>query len=312
MNDISLPAGLWPVMLTPFRDNNELDLPGLERLTEFYLEKGSNGLFANCLSSEMFQLTEGERLQVIETVLKTTAGRVPVVATGSFGADLDTNADFIKRVYDLGVAAVIISSNQLVDAQASEGEFQQQLEALVDKTDGIPLGIYECPVPYKRLLSSELVGWMAQSGRFVYHKDTSCDSTQIQQKLEAIQGSSLGLFNANIPTGLTSLQQGARGLSPIGANFFPELYSYLCRHYADPDKAESIQKLNALLSVIDPLVHMNYPLSAKLFLQKRGLAIGATTRTSVHSLSGQELIRLDDLMTIFRNTLEELTLSVRV
>lgn len=51
--------GIIPVMLTPFTDQGEIDYPGLERLIEWYLEKGADALFAVCQSSEMQFLTAG-------------------------------------------------------------------------------------------------------------------------------------------------------------------------------------------------------------------------------------------------------------
>ena len=66
-------------------------------LTEWYIQSGVSGIFSICLSSEMFhvcyyilqhillildQLTNQERLQIAERVVRKTAGRVPVVAGG--------------------------------------------------------------------------------------------------------------------------------------------------------------------------------------------------------------------------------------
>lgn len=305
MKTKQLHSGLWPVMLTPFKENNALDLKGLESLTEFYMNTGADGLFANCLSSEMFQLTEEERLTVIKTVMKQAEGKVPVIATGTFSQDLDNHVDFIKKVFDTGAAAVVINTNQLTDPWAREDIFRQKLEPILQQTQGIPLGIYECPVPYKRLLSPSLMQWMADSGRFLYHKDTSCDLIAIENKLSAIQASPLGLYNANVPTALQSLQKGARGLSPIGANFYPELFSFLIRNYQDTGKTEQVRKVNALLSVMDPLVHMYYPLSAKLFLQKRGLAISRNTRTPAVDMAHQDVIKLNDLLVVFQEIADE-------
>ena len=57
-------------MLTPFRENGEVDFSGLQEITEFYLACGATGLFANCLSSEMFHLDPSERLAIIEEVVR--------------------------------------------------------------------------------------------------------------------------------------------------------------------------------------------------------------------------------------------------
>ena len=306
---MNLPEGLWPVMLTTFNDNKKIDYTALEKLTSFYLEAGSAGLFANCLSSEMFELDRNERISIIKTVVK-AAKNTPVVATGTFVSDINANAEFIKEVYDQGVKAVIINSNQLVDADADGNDFKIQLEKLMQETGNIPLGIYECPVPYKRLLSPDLMKWMGESGRFVYHKDTSCDIKDIEKKLLAINNTKLGLFNANVPTALDSIEKGAKGLSPIGANYFPELYSYLFNLLKNPGKKEEAKILNAFLSVIDPLVHNNYPFSAKLFLQQRGFKINTLTRTTYTPLTAQDYIKLKDLNLIFEKLTKDFNITV--
>ena len=61
----------------------------------------------------------------------------------------------------------------------------------------VPLGFYECPYPYKRIISPELLKWCADTGRFYFIKDTSCDIENMKAKLEVIKGTNLKLFNAN-------------------------------------------------------------------------------------------------------------------
>ena len=46
------PNGVWPVMLTPYTEDNKIDYPALEKLTEWYFENDCDGLFAVCQSSE--------------------------------------------------------------------------------------------------------------------------------------------------------------------------------------------------------------------------------------------------------------------
>ena len=40
-------GGVWPVMLTPFTEEGQVDYPALERLIEWYIDNGVSGLFAN-------------------------------------------------------------------------------------------------------------------------------------------------------------------------------------------------------------------------------------------------------------------------
>jgi len=304
-----LSGGLWPVMLTPFKQNNEVDYHGLSTLTDFYLQTGADGLFSVCLSSEMFQLTDEERLKIIKHVIAQAAG-VPVIATGTFTSDLEQSADFIKKVFDTGVKTVVIITNQIADAHEDDTIFKKRMEYLMKATENIPLGLYECPDPYKRLLSPELMQWLGQTGRFFYHKDTSCDIEAIRSKLAARKDTTLALYNANTATALSSLAGGAAGISPIGANLYPELYAYLKNVFAKQGSNAELVQLNAQLDMMDAIVDQSYPFSAKAFLQKRGLAIHTGCRIGFEKMKPENYLKLDALMDVFKKIASDYGISL--
>ena len=95
----------------------------------------------------------------------------------------------------------------------------------------IPLGIYECPMPYKRLLTPKIIDWCTSTKRFKFIKDTCCDPDVLAHRLEQLNGSGCKLFNANIQTLLYSLKKGAAGYSGIMANFHPNLIVWLYENY---------------------------------------------------------------------------------
>lgn len=295
-----LPKGLWPVMITPFTTSNQLDLGGLERLTNMYLEAGVNGMFANCLSSEMYQLTSDERILLTKNVVKLCENRVPVVATGTFSRDMTANSEFIKKIYDTGVNAVILITSLLVEPDENEDILKARLEQIMSATGNIPLGVYECPVPYKRLLSPAIMQWMASSGRFIYHKDTSCNSISLERKANGVKDTNFGIYNADTSTALDSLDSGSRGISPISGNFYPEPYSYLLKEYFANGRTEKLNRLHAFLTMMDRVTHTFYPYSAKLFLQKRGLKIETNTRIPTETLANVDTIRFNALMDSFK------------
>ncbi len=307
-----LPDGLWPVMLTPLKNDNSVDIEGLKRLTEFYIASGADGLFANCLSSEMFQLTDEERIRVTKTVIDTADGQIPVISTGSFGDSISSTADFIKKLHDIGTTAVVISTSQPCDELDSQDTFKLVMESLLDKTGDIPLGLYECPVPYKRLISPDILKWLAKSERFLYHKDTVCDLAEIKKKIEATRGTALGIYNAHVPTGLASIRAGARGLSPIAANMYPELFSYLLRNFRNDNFKYKCQKLNDYLDMMDTIIHHNYPYSAKLFLQRRGFNISTKSRIPRIAMTLHDMNKLETVMRVFEELAEELEIDLVV
>ncbi len=295
MTNQMLPAGLWPVMLTPYNVNGSIDFNTLDRLIEFYLQHGASGLFANCLSSEMYQLTQIERKKIVQFVINRVNGRVPIIASGTFGENTTAQIEHMKLIENLGVAAVVIITNQLALPSENDDILKIKFEKIMTETQSMRLGLYECPIPYKRLITPELLGYLAATGRFIYHKDTSCNSEEIRIKLKHIKNTPLGLYNANTPTALDSLIEGGRGISAISANFYPELYAVLCRYAASEDHHQDAIKLQCNLSVMDAVTRIKYPLSAKIFLTKRGFKININNRNNIPPLSFEERKMLDAL-----------------
>ena len=57
----------------------------------------------------------------------------------------------------------------------------------MDETGDIRLGLYETPVPKVRHLTPAMLKWVAESGRFVFHKDTSLEVDTMLKKMDAVQ-----------------------------------------------------------------------------------------------------------------------------
>ncbi|MEO8411299.1 MAG: dihydrodipicolinate synthase family protein [Propionivibrio sp.] len=262
MNDSAQYRGVWPVMLTPFDEQREIDWESLKKLIDWYIEAGVNGLFANCQSSEMFFLSNAESVQLTRFVVDYVAGRVPVVASGHTACGFSQQVDQLGEMAETGVDSVILISNRLAMAGESDAVVLENLQKLTAAiTAKVGLGIYECPHPYKRLLSDEVVAWCAQSGRYTFIKDTCCQIERIRRRVELIEGSRLHIANANGQTLLASLQAGAHGYSGVMANFHPELYVWLCDNWQrEPGKAAVLSDYLATAALAEQL---DYPICAK-------------------------------------------------
>lgn len=272
------PNGAYPVMLTPFTENNEVDYEALGKLIDWYIEKGVNGLFADCQSSEMFFLSLEERVKIGEFVKKHADGRVPVVTSGHISDSLEDQAKELTAIAGTGADAVILLTNRLAKENESDEVWLENLKKLLEMIPkDVPLGFYECPYPYKRIISPELLKWCADTGRFYFIKDTSCDIENMKAKLEVIKGTNLKLFNANTSTLLETLELGASGYSGVMANFHPELYVKLCNIYKeDPSKARKIADFLTVASLIERQV---YPVNAKFYQKSIGNFNSIMTRT---------------------------------
>ena len=134
----------------------------------------------------------------------------------------------------------------------------------------VPLGLYECPLPYKRLVTPKILKWALSKGRFYFMKDTCCNIDVIKERMDILRGSEFKLMNANCQTLLDSLRVGAAGYCGIMANYHPELYVWLCENYARyPEKAERLQSLLGTVGFTE--TGIPYPLTAKFHMCLEGI-----------------------------------------
>jgi 4-hydroxy-tetrahydrodipicolinate synthase len=309
MNAIKATAagGNWPVMITPFNEDKSIDWKSLDRLIEWYLGADVSGLFAVCQSSEMFNLSTDERLRLAKHVVERVKGRVPVIATGTFPENDISQAEMVKRMYDLGLTAVIILSNLFAEEHESESVWIKNVEKLLQATKQVPLGIYECPFPYKRLIPAETLAWAESTGRFFWAKDTSENINQIREKLKVTRGTNLSLYNAHTGSLLESLRAGIMGFAGIDSNFYPHLYSWMCKNWKH--EATLAEELQNFFNWGRKIIDHKYSLSAKEYLLLLGIIKNSTTRIEKEKFTADER---ETLRKMYRETgdwLEKLGLS---
>lgn len=263
-----IPDGMWPVMLTPYNeDGSAIDYEMLEKLVNWYIDNGSDGLFAVCQSSEMFFLSAEERKEYARTVVRAAAGRVPVVASGHVADDFDTQLRDANEMYETGIDALVLLPNRFATQEETDDVFIENMDKFIAKLDpSIPLGIYECPYPYKRVLTPKSTAYCADSGRFFFLKDTCCDMEQIKAKLAAVKNPDFKIFNANCATLLDSMRAGCQGFSGVMANFHPALYSWLCKHAHE--ETELVQRVQDFVGITSCIECKAYPISAKVYLNR--------------------------------------------
>jgi 4-hydroxy-tetrahydrodipicolinate synthase len=302
-----------PVMITPFNLKANIDYEAIDVLIEFYLEAGVKGFFANCLSSEMYSISEDERLELTAYVVKKVNGRVPIVATGSFGLTIEDKAIFTKKIFATGIDAVILITGHFARVGDNEETLIANFEKMLQLTGDIPLGLYECPAPYKRILSANVFEKLIQTGRFVYHKDTSIEPEQVKAKLDLIKtnnNNAFEFYDAHTPNAAFSIRNGAKGMSSISGNFYPEIMVWLCNNATNDANKELVDWLQKELIEVDPLIHIAYPMSAKYFLQKRGLPIRTISRATAFELTPEQKNVLDNIYDKFVEWCKKLNIEV--
>lgn len=272
-------------MITPYDSDGNIDFSTAEKYVEWYYNSGLTGIFSVCQSSEIFHLSLEERTELNRVVYRRakeleSSGnrRFTVVSSGHISDSPEKQAEELNAVYASGTDALILITNRLDPNNEGDDVFIRNAEALIAKLpQDARLGLYECPTPYKRLVTPKILDWCVKTGRFYYMKDTCCDSALIAERCRLLSGSNFKLLNANCQTLLDTMRSGADGYCGIMANFHPRLYSWICDNYdKDPQKAELIQSFIGTFGFTE--VGLPYPLTAKYSMNLCGLKTNVTAR----------------------------------
>jgi len=261
--------GIIPVMLTPFTDDGDIDYPGLARLIEWYLAHGADALFAVAQSSEMQFLSLDERAALGRFVVKQVAGRVPVVVSGHVSDDPASQVEELTAAVESGADGVILVTNHLDPKALGSATLRGNLEWLLSRLPrDVPLGLYECPAPYRRLLTDDELRHCAETGRFVLLKDVSCDLPTVKRRVALTADTPLAIVNANAAIAYDAMQAGSRGFTGVFTNFHPDLYQFLRTSGAKhPDFAPELNTFLVCAAVSEAL---GYPALAKMYHQRIG------------------------------------------
>lgn len=270
--------GAWPVVLTPFTENNEVDHSALADYVDWLIDKGADGLFAVALSGEMYHLSPNERVEVARSVVRRAGGRVPVAAS-VVGGKANRVADEAKTLAQAGVDVVVLIASTVLAPEDDEARIIALVSSLAADLPDMAFGIYECPLPYHRVLSEATVAAIARTERFVFFKETSHDLSRMAARVADAEGTPLQIFNAGIENYAESLQVGVAGLSGWVVNVAPDLVSRLGDLAAAEGMTPRVQRLQQLLVDIEQRMGPTYPGSAKALIAERsGLSWSSRSR----------------------------------
>lgn len=134
-------VGMGVALVTPFNDDQSVDFEALVRLVNYNIDNGTNYLVINGTTGESATITPEEKNQIIETVVKTNNGRVPLVL-GIGGNNTQTVVNELKT-RDLSHIDGILSVAPYYSKPTQEG-FYQHYKAVAEATHK-PIILYNVP-----------------------------------------------------------------------------------------------------------------------------------------------------------------------
>ena len=209
--------GSIPALVTPFK-NGELDLDTLKHLVEWQIAEGSTGLVPVGTTGESPTLSHDEHQTVIEVVVKTARGRVPVIA-GAGSNNTVEGISLMRFGEKVGAdAALVVTPYYNKPTQAG---MIAHYTALHDCCN-LPIVIYNIPGRSVVDMMPDTMGTLAKLPRIIGVKDATGKIDRVSQQ-RASCGEGFIQLSGNDETALAFNAHGGVGCISVTANVAPRL-----------------------------------------------------------------------------------------
>jgi len=211
-------TGIIPPLVTPLGDDGGPDVASLEAVVERQLAAGVDGLFALGSSGEAAYLRDEDRRTVVDVVVGTVAGAVPVFV-GAVDTATRRVIDQIRRLDRTGVAAVVVTAPFY--ASVTPDETLRHFRDVAAAT-ALPVLAYDIPGNVGHKLDAATTSVLLLEGTIAGLKDSSGDTAQFLEVLAAVGPDRTCSVLTGADTGaLAALDAGADGIVPGIGNVEP-------------------------------------------------------------------------------------------
>ena len=233
--------GSLTALVTPM-SNGEVDYEALEKLVEWQISEGTHGLVPVGTTGESPTLSHGEHERVVEVVVKSAGGRVPVVAGA--GSNNTTEAiRLMRHAESVGADAALVVTPYY--NKPTQGGLAAHFRALHDCCE-LPIIIYNIPGRSVVDMSPETMGELAKLPRIIGVKDATGDVGRVSDQ-RATCGAGFIQLSGEDATAIGFNAQGGVGCISVTANVAPRLCSEFQEATLAGDYAKALDYQDRLL-----------------------------------------------------------------
>ena len=258
-------TGSIPALVTPFKDG-ALDLVTLKKLVDWHIAQGSTGLVPVGTTGESPTLSHEEHQRVIDVVVQTAAGRVPVIA-GAGSNNTSEGISLIQFAERVGATAALVVTPYY--NKPTQAGLIAHFTALHDCCT-LPIIIYNIPGRSVVDMSPETMGVLAQLPRIIGVKDATGKIERVSQQ-RATCGADFIQLSGEDATALGFNAHGGVGCISVTANVAPRLCAEFQAATLSGDYARALDYQDRLMPLHDAIFIEPGLVSAKYCLSLLGL-----------------------------------------
>ncbi|WP_426478598.1 dihydrodipicolinate synthase family protein [Chryseobacterium sp. CBSDS_008] len=229
--------GIIAYPITPFDENEKVDIPLFKHLVERLITSGSHGIAPLGSTGVMPYLSDEEKEEVTEATLQQVKGRIPTLVGVSNLTTEKTihHAQFAEKAGADAVMIIPMSYWKLTD-----DEIVTHYDAVASKIS-IPIMAYNNPATSGVDMSPALLKRLLKIPNVTMIKESTGD-IQRMHYLRRELGEEVAFYNGSNPLALAAFSAGARGWCTAAPNLIPELNIslYNAVEEGDLEKAKTI------------------------------------------------------------------------
>lgn len=255
--------GTVTALVTPFK-NGESDLHSLGRLVEHQLAGGVQGLLACGCTGEPATLSDTEKRTVVETVLETVQGRVPVIA-GTGTNSTSSTVEFTRSVGSMAVDAVLVIT-PYYNKPTPHGQIAH-FRRVADASEK-PLIIYNVPGRTGTCMTIETLAALGEHPNIIGVKDAAGSVARVTE-LRRI--SSMAYMSGDDHLALAQVLMGASGVVSVTSNAAPARMSEMIQRGLQGEVRRALEIHDGLYPLFRALFAETNPAPVKKALQLMGI-----------------------------------------
>lgn len=285
------PRGVYPILATPFHEDGSIDFESQDRLADYLLDAGVDGLGLFGNASEGYTLLPEERIELLKRIAGRVHGRVPlIVSSGHTGTDAAVRLS--KEAEGLGASALMVLPPYLLKPDSDGLLFYFDA---ISKAVRIPIMVQDAPLMTQVTMPAAL---LVKIGREIERVElVKVEAPPTASKITAIRqnGDGLAIFGGlNGQFLIEEFERGAAGTMPNSD--IPRVYVELWRKLEGGDVTGAWQIFTRALPLIRFELQPGLGVSAmKHNMVARGVLKSARVRHPTSSLSAEGLRELERL-----------------
>ncbi|WP_455136565.1 4-hydroxy-tetrahydrodipicolinate synthase [Thermophilibacter sp.] len=264
--DMTNLTGSIVALVTPFKADGSIDFEALERLVDFHLENGTDGILVLGTTGESSTMTDDEDYAVARCVVERVAGRVPVIG----GAGSNSTAESQRKaagLVKLGVDGLLLITPYY--NKSNEEGIYRHFTAVLDQVD-VPCVLYNIPGRTGCSISERNVARLAEHPNAWGIKEAS-GSIEYASTVARYLSDDFRMFSGNDDIVVPLMSLGAQGVISVWADVAPATVHQMCADFLAGDVAAARKAQLDNLELIHALFCEVNPIPVKAALAEMGL-----------------------------------------